>query len=102
MREYDVNEPVESREEEIQPVEMRGYDREPVLRMTEEYKPKKQDILKEYEIGIRFLSVGCVVSIGCKQIPFRSVKVAMDNISKYVENPYEEGKKWNSIFDGEE
>jgi len=98
MRDYDVNETVE------QPVEMRGYDRGPEMLVNRdlEYKPKKQDILKEYEIGIRFLSVGCVVSIGCKQIPFRSVKEAMDNINKYVENPYEEGKKWNSIFDGEE
>jgi hypothetical protein len=102
MREYDVNEPVESREEEILPVEMRGYDRGPELRTTEEYKPKKQDILKEYEIGIRFLSVGCVVSIGCKQIPFRSVKEAMEELNKYVENPYVEAEKWHSIFDGEE
>jgi hypothetical protein len=102
MREYDVNEPVESREEEIRPVEMRGYDREPVLRMTEEYKPKKQELLKEYEIRLRFLSVGCVVGVGCKEIPFRSVKEAMVCVNDYVNNPYEEGKKWHSIFDGEE
>ena len=92
MRDYDVNEPVEI-----------GYVREPepVERMKE-YIPKKQDILREYEIGIRFLSVGCVVSVGCKQIPFRSIKEAMVEVNKYVENPYEEVKKWNSIFDGEE
>ena len=96
MRDYDVNETVE------QPVEMRGYDREPVLRMTEEYKPKKQDILKEYEIGIRFLSVGCVVNVGCKAIPFRSVKEAMVCVNDYVNNPYEESKKWRELFESEE
>lgn len=105
MRDYDVNEPVEIREERVE-MRMegapRGYDREPELRMKEEYKPKKQELLKEYEIRLRFLSVGCVVGVGCKEIPFRSVKEAMEEINKYVENPYEEGKKWHSIFDGEE
>ena len=101
MREYDVNEPVPVQDMGMMEGAPRGYDREPELRMKEEYKPKKQEILREYEIGIRFLSVGCVVSVGCKQIPFRSVKEAMDKINKYVENPYEEGKKWHSIFDGE-
>lgn len=93
MREYDVNEPVE------QPVEMRGYDREPELKT--EYKPKKQEILKEYEIRLRFLSVGCVVSVGCKEIPFRSVKEAMECVNDYVNNPYEESKKWLELFESE-
>ena len=93
MREYDVNEPVE------QPVEMRGYDREPELKT--EYKPKKQELLREYEIRLRFLSVGCLVSVGCKDIPFRDIKEAMDYINKYVENPYEEGMKWREIFESE-
>ena len=89
MREYDVNEPVE----------MRGYDREPELKT--EYKPKKQEILKEYEIRLRFLSVGCVVGVGCKEIPFRSVKEAMECVNDYVNNPYEESKKWLELFESE-
>ena len=102
MREYDVNEPVPVQDMGMMEGAPRGYDREPELRMKEEYKPKKQELLKEYEIRLRFLSVGCVVGVGCKEIPFRSVKEAMDCVNKYVENPYEEGKKWHSIFDGEE
>jgi hypothetical protein len=90
MREYDVNEPVE----------MRGYDREPELKT--EYKPKKQEILKEYEIRLRFLSVGCVVGVGCKEIPFRSVKEAMECVNDYVNNPYEESKKWLELFESDE
>lgn len=107
MRDYDVNEPVESREEEIQPVEMemmespmRGYDREPELK--KEYRPKKHEILREYEIRIKFLSVGCIVSVGCKDIPFRSIKEAMEEVNKYVSNPYEESEKWREIFQHEE
>ena len=79
---------------------MRGYDREPELKG--EYKPKKQEILKEYEIRLRFLSVGCVVGVGCKEIPFRSVKEAMECVNDYVNNPYEESKKWLELFESDE
>jgi hypothetical protein len=67
-----------------------------------EYKPRKQELLREYEIRLRFLSVGCVVSVGCKEIPFRDVNEAMVEINKYVSNPYEQGKRWREIFDSEE
>jgi hypothetical protein len=68
----------------------------------EEYKPNKQQILRDYEINIRFLSVGCVVRVGCKEIPFTNVGDAMVELNKYVSNPYEEGKRWNKIFDSAE
>jgi hypothetical protein len=67
-----------------------------------EYKPRKQELLREHEIRLRFLSVGCVVSVGCKEIPFRDVNEAMVEINKYVSNPYEQGKRWREIFDSEE
>ena len=69
---------------------------------TKEYLPIKQQILKDYEISIRFLSVGCVIRVGCKEIPFRRVSEAMEELNKYVENPYEEGKKWNTVFESAE
>jgi hypothetical protein len=68
----------------------------------EEYKPNKQQILREYTIELRFLSVGCVVRVGCKEIPFTNVSEAMEELNKYVSNPYEEGKRWNKIFDSAE
>jgi hypothetical protein len=66
-----------------------------------EYRPKRNEILRDHEIRIRFLSVGCVVGVGCKEIPFRSIKEAMEEVNKYVENPYEEIKKWVKLFDEE-
>jgi hypothetical protein len=69
---------------------------------TKEYIPNKQQILREYGISIRFLSVGCVISVGCKEIPFTNVGEAMEELNKYVENPYEETKRWNKIFDSAE
>jgi hypothetical protein len=67
-----------------------------------EYIPNKQQILRDYEINIRFLSVGCVIRMGCKEIPFTNVGDAMVELNKYVSNPYEEGKRWNTIFDSAE
>jgi len=100
MRDYDVNEPVEIREERV-------YDERQSLPPLgelnlKEYKPNKQEILREYELRIKFLSVGCVVSVGCKDIPFRSVKEAMECVNDYVNNPYEESKKWRELFESEE
>jgi hypothetical protein len=69
---------------------------------SKEYIPNKQQILRDYQIGIRFLSVGCVISVGCKEIPFSNVGEAMVELNKYVSNPYEEGKRWNKIFDSAE
>jgi hypothetical protein len=68
----------------------------------EEYLPNKQQILREYTIELRFLSVGCVIRVGCKEIPFTNVSEAMEELNKYVSNPYEEGKRWNKIFDSAE
>lgn len=57
-------------------------------------KPSKQWLLKEYEINIRFLSRGCVIKVGCKEIPFESVKIAMAALNAYVENPEDTGTEW--------
>jgi len=70
--------------------------------LTREYLPSKQQILREYEINIRFLSRGCIVKVGCKEIPFTSVGDAMVELNKYVSNPHEESKKWNIVFDSAE
>lgn len=67
-----------------------------------EYKPKRAELLRDYEIGIRFLSVGCLVRVGCREIAFSTISEAMDNINRYVNNPYEESKRWNSIFDSQD
>ena len=69
---------------------------------AKEYRPNKQQILREYTIELRFLSVGCVIRVGCKEIPFTNVGDAMVELNKYVSNPYEEGKRWNQLFDSAE
>jgi hypothetical protein len=57
-----------------------------------------QDYLRQYNIQIRFLSMGCVVTIGCKEIPFSNVTEAMTCLSRYVSNPKEEAESWKAII----
>lgn len=54
--------------------------------------------LREYELSIRFLSSGVVVSIGCKQIAFETIDKAMEEINAYIKNPKASYEKWNKIF----
>lgn len=54
--------------------------------------------LSDHEIRINFLSTGCVVSVGCRQIPFLDVHAAMLAVNKYVDNPKEETERWENIF----
>ena len=65
----------------------------------EEYKPSKTEALREYEISIRFLSRGCVVRVGCKEIAFSSNEEAITELGKYFNDPYETQKEWRRILD---
>jgi hypothetical protein len=63
-----------------------------------EYRPSNKEALREYEVRIRFLGRGCVVSVGCQEIAFESVETAMAAINTYVANPYDEQQKWRKIL----
>ena len=65
----------------------------------EEYRPSKQEALKRYEINIRFLDRGCVVTVGCKEIAFQHVPDAMAALNDYVKNPYGEQQRWRKLLD---
>ena len=72
--------------EELEPtMEPMSAMEEPMHKMEcKEYRPFKQEVLREYEINIRFLSRGCIVRVGCKEIAFENPSQAMDEINKYV------------------
>ena len=72
------------------------------LRYEKEYKPSRSEMLRNYSIGIRFLSIGCIIEVGCKSIPFSTIKEGMAALNEYIENPYEVTKKWDVIFEQEE
>ncbi len=69
---------------------------------TEKYRPSRMECLRNYEVKIRFLTIGCVISVGCKEIPFTSVKLAMECLNDYVERPYETCQIWEKRFQEEE
>lgn len=68
------------------------------LDIKDSYNRSRQSALREYSINIRFLSVGCVIEVGCKSIPFTNVDEAMTELNNYVKNPQEAVNKWEKIF----
>jgi len=71
---------------------------EPEMEKVSEYRPSNNEALREFEINIRFLSRGCVVRVGCKEIAFENHTNAMAAINAYVANPWEEQQKWRKIL----
>jgi hypothetical protein len=69
---------------------------------VERYKPTKQENLRDYRIEIEFLSVGCVIRVGCKSVPFSTVKEGMEALNAYVKDPIELRKIWEEKFSKEE
>lgn len=60
----------------------------------QECNQSKQYALSSYEINIKFMSRGCVISVGCKSIPFSSTEEAITELHNYFDNPYETQKEW--------
>jgi hypothetical protein len=77
------------------------------IRLTEEScpkicKPSRQECLREYEVRIKFLTLGCIIEVGCKSIPFTTVREGMEALNEYVENPWETREIWEKKFQEEE
>jgi hypothetical protein len=64
-----------------------------------EWRPSNAEALREFEIRIKFLNRGCIVSVGCKEIAFEDYTNAMAAINNYVANPWDEQQKWRKILD---
>ena len=85
MRDYDYNEPV-------------AYP----SNKEKEYVHPRMDYLRDYEITIRFLSLGCIVKVGCKEIAFTSIAEAMQEVNDYVKTPKQVIDKYNKFFNEQE
>jgi len=57
-----------------------------------------QQVLREYEIRIQFLDLGCIVHIGCKSIAFDDPYKAIEEVKAYILNPKEVAPKWRAHF----
>ncbi len=67
-------------------------------REVEIERPANQYFLQEYKIEIEFMARGCVIRVGCKQIPFESVEEAMNELNEYVKNPFDVQQKWRELL----
>lgn len=88
------------RDEQVMPELARGT---PVQEdCVKDYRQSRTELLRNYQINIRFLSMGCVIEVGCKSIPFSTIKEGMEALNNYVANPYEVTKIWEKKFAKEE
>jgi hypothetical protein len=65
---------------------------------VKEYRPSRSECLRDYQINIKFLSIGCVIEVGCKSVPFSTIEEGMKALNDYVANPYETRKIWEERF----
>ena len=57
-----------------------------------------QQVLREHEIRIQFLDMGCIVNVGCKAIAFNDTYEAIERIKEYIINPKEVSAIWRKEF----
>ena len=65
---------------------------------VKDYRPSRAECLSKYSINIEFLSIGCVIKVGCKSVPFSTIEEGMKALNDYVANPYETRKIWEERF----
>jgi hypothetical protein len=65
---------------------------------AKEWRPSRSECLRDYQINIRFLSIGCVIEVGCKSVPFSTIEEGMKALNAYVDHPYETRKIWEERF----
>ena len=68
-------------------------------RTTDGWRPARAEMLREYPITIEFLTIGCIVSVGCKRIPFTAIAEGMKELNAYVEDPIASKDKWEKLFE---
>lgn len=66
---------------------------------AEELEHMNKEALREYEIKIKFLNRGCIVSVGCKEIAFERVEDAISALQTYVTWPHDQQKAWRKILE---
>jgi hypothetical protein len=64
----------------------------------EQVKLNRNQLLRENEIFIRFLSRGCIIRVGCKEIAFEDTDNAMNELMEYAKDPYKTSEKWHKIL----
>jgi hypothetical protein len=62
------------------------------------YREPRANVLRDHEIHITFYSIGCMIRIGCKTIPFSTIEEGMRELNEYVADPYTSARKWEKIF----
>ena len=79
------------------------YDRIDGNFLTEERSPVKNyteprlELLKQWEVNIRVLTVGCIINVGCKSFAFSTIEEGLKELQDYYKDPSAARAKWSEI-----
>lgn len=68
---------------------------------SKEYRPSRMECLRDYPINIEFLSIGCLIKVGCKSIPFSTIAEGIEELNNYIQDPYAVRQLWEKKFQEE-
>lgn len=60
--------------------------------------PTKTEILKRFDVTLKFLDSGMFIRVGCREIAFSSVEEGMKALNAYVSDPNVETEIWSEKF----
>ena len=63
-----------------------------------EYKPGRVEALKSYNLNIKFIDRGVVVTVGCKEIAYQTISDFQASFEAYMKDPYTVQQSWLKFF----
>lgn len=66
------------------------------LSSTKVYKEPRIQLLKNWDVTIKVLDVGCTIKVGCKNFAFSSIEEGIVELNKYYKDPHTARKKWEA------
>jgi hypothetical protein len=64
---------------------------------VKDYKEPRMETLRNWEVTIKVLTVGCIISVGCKAIAFTSLDEGLKELQEYFKDPSAARAKWSEI-----
>lgn len=63
----------------------------------EMYIEPRLSMLKNWEVHIKVVDVGCIIHVGCKMFAFSSLQEGLKELNTYFEDPNYAREKWSKI-----
>ena len=87
---------IETMQEERPRADKMSYDRDDHL-LRDNLCESRVDILKKWDITIKVITIGCIISVGCKSFAFSTLEEGLKELQEYYKDPAKLVNKWERI-----